>query len=228
MRKILVLATCMVVLLLAGTGQAATLTLGNHYTGIAFVENGVNKTLGGGSFDVATWAETAGTPTNLSFIYCVDLGHNISLNGVYGSATATTNGYANGAYINNADQVAWLLDHYRTGGNGNAAYALQAAIWHVIYDTNTPGHLYGIGGSAPSGAISLYNTMLAALDLAIIDAVKAGAAVGNVSNYLWITPDGRNNSIQAQVSFVPEAGALFLFGTGLVGLVGYRRVRRMQ
>lgn len=27
---------------------------------------------------------------------------------------------------------------------------------------------------------------------------------------------------------VPEAGALLLFGTGLFGLVGYRRVRRMQ
>ncbi len=27
---------------------------------------------------------------------------------------------------------------------------------------------------------------------------------------------------------VPEAGALLLFGTGLIGLVGYRRVRRMQ
>jgi len=27
---------------------------------------------------------------------------------------------------------------------------------------------------------------------------------------------------------VPEAGTLILFGTGLVGLVGYRRVRRMQ
>jgi len=26
----------------------------------------------------------------------------------------------------------------------------------------------------------------------------------------------------------PEAGALLLFGTGLIGLVGYRRVRRMQ
>jgi choice-of-anchor C domain-containing protein len=31
-----------------------------------------------------------------------------------------------------------------------------------------------------------------------------------------------------KVTGVPEAGALFLFGTGLVGLVGYRRVRRMQ
>lgn len=27
---------------------------------------------------------------------------------------------------------------------------------------------------------------------------------------------------------VPEAGALLLFGTGLIGLVGYRRARRMQ
>ena len=28
--------------------------------------------------------------------------------------------------------------------------------------------------------------------------------------------------------FAPETGALLLFGTGLGGLVGYRRVRRMQ
>jgi hypothetical protein len=27
---------------------------------------------------------------------------------------------------------------------------------------------------------------------------------------------------------VPEAGALIMFGTGLIGLIGYRRVRRMQ
>jgi hypothetical protein len=32
----------------------------------------------------------------------------------------------------------------------------------------------------------------------------------------------------ANVLAVPEAGALLLFGTGLIGLVGYRRSRRMQ
>ncbi len=31
-----------------------------------------------------------------------------------------------------------------------------------------------------------------------------------------------------KVTGVPEAGALFLFGSGLIGLIGYRRVRRMQ
>jgi len=31
-----------------------------------------------------------------------------------------------------------------------------------------------------------------------------------------------------KVTGVPEAGALLLFGSGLIGLVGYRRVRRMQ
>lgn len=35
-------------------------------------------------------------------------------------------------------------------------------------------------------------------------------------------------SLYGQTTSVPEAGALLMFGTGLVGLVGYRRVRRMQ
>ena len=35
-------------------------------------------------------------------------------------------------------------------------------------------------------------------------------------------------SFSGSIASVPEAGALLLFGTGLIGLVGYRRVRRMQ
>jgi hypothetical protein len=48
-----------------------------------------------------------------------------------------------------------------------------------------------------------------------------GVAVANIA-----FPDGR--LAQSQLVYVPEAGALLLFGTGLLGLVGYRRVRRMQ
>lgn len=35
-------------------------------------------------------------------------------------------------------------------------------------------------------------------------------------------------ALYGKTTSVPEAGALLLFGTGLVGLVGYRRARRMR
>jgi len=37
-----------------------------------------------------------------------------------------------------------------------------------------------------------------------------------------------SHDAQSPPTRVPESGALLLFGTGLIGLVGYRRVRRMQ
>ena len=46
----------------------------------------------------------------------------------------------------------------------------------------------------------------------------AGVQGGGLSHFAFFNPTTR----------VPEAGALFMFGSGLIGLVGYRRVRRMQ
>lgn len=52
---------------------------------------------------------------------------------------------------------------------------------------------------------------------------------GTYSSISWSSdPSEYWHGFTVGVAAVPEAGALMLFGTGLIGLVGYRRVRRMK
>ena len=44
---------------------------------------------------------------------------------------------------------------------------------------------------------------------------------------LMALPVAAHSALETHQQF-PEAGALLLFGYGLIGLVGYRRVRRMR
>lgn len=63
-------------------------------------------------------------------------------------------------------------------------------------------------------------------DLALLNSyVTSGDEFG-----LGFDPDCHyvNSGVKLTLTTVPEAGALLLFSTGLIGLVGYRRVRRMQ
>ena len=110
-----------------------------------------------------------------------------------------------------------MLDHYGTAGNDYKAYALQAAIWHVIYEGTGPGSTdrYNIDPGHNAAAEILYASMLAAL----------GSQTSDISAYLWITPGGTNYCLQGLVAPnpVPEPGTMILLGSGLVGLAGWGR-----
>ncbi len=221
MKKALILAAS-IVFLLAGWAQASTLTstlvLGNDYTRIASlldkdgdkVWDPVHRVLGGGSIDPSTLDGVA-----LRYLYCVDLFRYIYPRTSYPQTYVNDEGNIYGKLLPHAGQVAWLLANYGTGGQGDQAVALQAAIWNVVHGSSVyriDRAYYGEG----SAVVTLYDNMLAAL------------GTGDVSEFLWITP-GRNTYFgkvfyQGLVGDpVPIPGAVWLLGTGLVGLAVLRR-----
>lgn len=74
------------------------------------------------------------------------------------------------------------------------------------------------GGGQTGGYSALYYldsyTLIEGINPTVPSGATAGLGLSHVT--LW-------NPTQ-----VPEAGALLMFGSGLIGLVGYRRMRRMQ
>ena len=74
------------------------------------------------------------------------------------------------------------------------------------------------GGGQVGGYSALYYLDSYTLIEGINPTVPVGATAGL----------GLSHVVLWNPTQVPEAGALLMFGTGLIGLVGYRRVRRMQ
>jgi hypothetical protein len=142
-------------------------------------------------------------------IYCVDIDHSISVPTSWNVSVNGT-GTIYGATVNNAGQIAYLMDHY---GNrqldADHSAGLQAAIWKMEYGNNFT------MTKASQGVSDAYNTYLGYV---------TGANSGNVATAGWLNPTGLDSwgqAPQGQVtatatpapsSFVLGAGALVCFG----------------
>jgi hypothetical protein len=194
----------------------SVLQIGGTYTSpIYLLENGTTPlSEGGGSIDTSYL-----NSVKLNFLYCVDIFTTVNVPATYLNTTVNNSGEIYGSPLNNAGQVAWLLSNYGTAGQGDQAYALQAAIWHVIYEGT--GKTIDINPALSTATeVSLYNTYLAEL----------GNKTGNVGNLLWITPgtkDSNGNVVSYQglvgATPVPIPAAIWIFGSGLLGLIGIKR-----
>ncbi len=219
MRTLKIMALGLAVLAFSGVAlHADTLYLGGPYTNVDMIVNSSQKTEGGGSIQNSTL-----NGNSLPWVYCVDLFDNIPVPGTYPSTTVTHDGsmtgltldsqgltgFNNGSgTVNNAAQVAYLLQTYAAGAD---QAALQAAIWHEIYGSA----VYLDTGKNNSTIIADYNTYL------------NGVGTGNVGNFSWLSPGDGLQGLITQYD-VPDGGmTLMLLGGTLVGVGTLRRKFRV-
>jgi hypothetical protein len=209
-------------LVAAPSAQAQWLDTGN-------VAQSINVTVSTGALPVITenGAVLAGSFVGSSlsgvatpWVYCVDLDADIYINHGPYPTTITTNGTVYGTAVNNAGEVAWLLDHYAaTATTADQTAALQAAIWKTIYGSQFT--LNGSASGTDSGVVTDYNNYL------------TGVGTDPVSKEQWLSPYNDANKtepLQGLVTAaVPEPGNVaLLVSIGMTGLGLMTRRRRRK
>jgi len=206
-----------------------SLYVSNAYsTGIVMDVSGVKTALAGGSIGSPTDPSKLGGVV-LPFLYCVDIPNDVYVGETYKDTIVDNYGDVNwaplGGGVNSGaftqlstsvvEGVAWLLDNYGVGGQGDDAMALQAAIWNVVY-----GVTLDETGTNDATMVSDYHRDLRALPSA---ATLASAPPPPV---LWLSPNPPSNGLsieQGLVTKVPEPSSILLLGIFAAGVLGLRR-----
>jgi hypothetical protein len=188
-----------VLMIFASGAIAGTLTVGSDYNTIYLLDQHNQNPFseGGGSISATLNGQ------QLPFLYCVDISTVIYVPGTY-STSINNGGQIHGKTVDNAAQVAYLIETYAYGvSSKDQSAALQAAIWHVIYGFNLD------ASKSSAATIEAYSTY------------TTNIGTGDISLLAWITPtsaDGKTQ-YQGQVTMVPEPSLILLLGLGL-GSVG--------
>jgi len=203
--------TFILLILLLSAGSAVAATMNVNYS----LSNGepVSYTLDGGDTKDTTGLEFS--PVNLDFdmdgsydlstiAYCVEL-----TQGVGNGNTFQVN------LINAADNylaAAWIMDNYAGSGNAAQNAAVQLAIWETVYD--------GKGGSLTDGRFTVVTSSATVLALAAQYITElTTASLAGLGKYMIATNPDKQDLLVA----VPVPAAVWLFGSGLVGLISFRK-----
>jgi hypothetical protein len=208
----LLLSVLALAMVLGGSvARADDLKLGSSYGENIYLDVGGNST----EYNGSPISPSTLNGSSLAFVYCVDLFHTVGVPGDYNNTTVTSNGMVDGALVNNAGAIAWLLDNEVAGATtADEQAGLQAAIWYEEY--NYTMEAFTVGGN-DAAAVAAYHADLTAL----------GSNTAALNTIDWFSPgvSGSNTVYQGLAGgpAVPEPMSILLLGTVLLCLPKLRQ-----